>query len=367
MPVRKSKNKKKRINREKFREDLLGWYDRSGRDLPWRYKNGAVADPYRVWLSEIMLQQTTVTAVKPYYMRFLERWPDVRALASAKREEIMKEWAGLGYYSRARNLHACAQVVANDLKGVFPEEQKSLMQLCGIGDYTSAAIRAIAFNKPAVVVDGNIERIASRVFAVTEPLPGSKPLLKEKAAAFYEGFEARPGDLAQALMDLGATICTPKSPKCMLCPVNAHCEAYAIGIAEQLPARVKAKDKPRKFGYVYHVTNEKGEILLQTRPDKGLLAGMTGFPTSDWEAEFPGHPAWIKGEPEDLGVSVYHGFTHFDLQLDLKKIEVARGFRPGEGYFWADTSKLGGFGFPTVFGKALNLFLNNGLFEVKWV
>lgn len=353
MPSAKSKNKKKLFEAAEFRGRMLEWYDRSGRELPWRYKNAQKADPYRVWLSEIMLQQTTVTAVKPYFLKFLDRWPDVRALADAPREEIMKEWAGLGYYSRARNLHACARVVAHDLKGIFPSEQAELKKLPGIGDYTSAAIRAIAFNQNAAVVDGNIERIAARIFVITEPLPASKNLLKEKAADFFEGFTDRPGDLAQALMDLGATICTPKSPKCMICPVSGFCEAYKRGIAESLPVRIKDKNKPKKFGHVYWVTNKRGDVLLHRRPEKGLLAGMTGLPTSGWETALPDHLPWGSVEPSQMP-SVFHSFTHFDLELVLSRASAQKA---PAGYFWVKPEDLKDFGFPTVFNKAVKLFL----------
>lgn len=347
-----------------FRQQLLGWYDRHARTLPWRYKKGQKADPYKVWLSEIMLQQTTVTAVAPYFEKFIKKWPSVKSLAKAPQEDIMNEWAGLGYYSRARNLHKCAQVITNKLKGVFPEDQDELKKLPGIGDYTSAAIRSIAFNKPATVVDGNVERVMARVYAITTPLPHVKKELKEKAKKFFENYTDRPGDLAQAFMDLGATICTPKSPKCMLCPVSQFCEGKKLGIAETLPVPAKAKAKPQKYGDVYWVTNSKGHVLIHRRPAKGMLGGMAALPTSDWlqDGKIKTPLLFGKEKPDVFGkkpVSIRHGFTHFDLELTLKQLKL-KNLKPQEGYFWLEPSKIEELGFPTLFKKAVNLFLKSG-------
>ena len=273
--------------RETYAADLLGWYDRHARALPWRIgpadrAAGVRPDPYRVWLSEIMLQQTTVAAVKGYFDRFTTLWPDVGALAAAPDAAVMAEWAGLGYYARARNLLACAQAVAG--QGGFPDTEDGLRALPGIGRYTAAAVAAIAFDRPAVVVDGNVERVIARVFAVQAPLPGAKAELTARAAELTPA--SRPGDYAQAMMDLGATICTPRRPACGICPVRRHCAGQAQGIAADLPRKVAKAAKPTRQGTVFIARRADGAVLLETRPPRGLLGGMPGFPGSDW-AESP--------------------------------------------------------------------------------
>jgi A/G-specific adenine glycosylase len=231
---------------------LLGWYDRHRRDLPWRARPGAAPDPYRVWLSEIMLQQTTVFAVGPYFERFLQRWPDVQALAAASLDEVLREWQGLGYYARARNLHACADVVAARHRGAFPRDPAELRKLPGIGNYTAAAIAAIAFDRRAAAVDGNVERVIARLYAVEEPMPSAKPRLRALAEALVP--HERAGDFAQAMMDLGATICTPRRPRCALCPWRPNCAAAAQGRIEHLPARAEKPERPWRYGVAFWLT-----------------------------------------------------------------------------------------------------------------
>ena len=344
---------------QELRGQILKWYDTHGRELPWRYKNGAKPDPYKVWLSEIMCQQTTVQAVKPYYTKFLTLWPTIENLANAPQEDVMKEWAGLGYYARARNLHKCAQIIANDMAGTFPNNQTDLKKLPGVGDYTSAAIASIAFNEPATVMDGNIERIIARLFALHDPLPKSKPIFKEKTALLFEDFNDRPGDLAQALMDIGTSICTPKNPRCILCPIQNTCEAYKQGIQDELPVKIKLKNRPRKYGEAYWIENTKGEILFHKRPEKGLLGGMIGLPTTSWETNIKN----IKTEKSLQAYkfhnfksqAIHHTFTHFDLKLTLKTASFGKDTSLPDGYLWANPHDMGK-SLPTVFKKAFNLF-----------
>ncbi len=346
-------------NVEGFRTSLLKWYDRHRRVLPWRALPKQKADPYHVWLSEIMLQQTTVPAVVPYFLKFLQKWPTVHDLAQADAEDVMQNWAGLGYYARARNLHKCAKHVSGKLGGVFPSTLDGLKDLPGVGDYTSSAIRAIAFNKPANVVDGNVERIMARIFAVTQPVPESKPFLKKLAEAMAEGETKRPGDYAQALMDLGATICTPSSPKCMLCPVRDYCDAYEQGIAANLPMRKAKQKKPQKHGYVYWIKNDSGHILFERRGEKGMLAGTIGLPTSPWvdEAIEKTHlSSTLNGTKSP--VMVRHSFTHFDLELQGITGKAAEKDLPGAGnYFWVPPKEAEKLGIPTLFKKALKQFI----------
>src|SRR6201991_2673409 len=260
---------------------LLAWYDRHRRKLPWRAPAGERADPYRVWLSEIMLQQTTVKAVGPYFEKFVARWPDAAALARASLDDVLRMWAGLGYYSRARNLHACAVTVARDHGGMFPDTEDGLRALPGIGPYTAAAIAAIAFGRRTMPVDGNIERVVSRLYAVEEPLPQAKPLIQQLAATLLG--DTRAGDSAQALMDLGSTICTPKKPACALCPINDDCLGFARGDQETFPRKAAKKTGELRRGAAFVVTRG-GELLVRTRAEKGLLGGMTEVPTSEWLA-----------------------------------------------------------------------------------
>ena len=260
---------------------LLAWYDRHQRRLPWRALPGQASDPYRVWLSEIMLQQTTVKAVGPYFEKFTARWPTVAALGSASLDDVLRMWAGLGYYSRARNLHACAVTVLREHGGAFPDSEDGLRALPGIGPYTAAAIAAIAFGRQTMPVDGNIERVVSRLFAVEDPLPKAKPRIQALATTLLGA--SRGGDSAQALMDLGATICTPKKPACALCPLNDNCAARARGDQETFPRKAPKKTGTLRRGAGFVVTRG-GELLVRTRAEKGLLGGMTEVPTSEWLA-----------------------------------------------------------------------------------
>lgn len=303
-----------------------------------------------------MLQQTTVPAVGPYFLTFLEKWPSVHDLAKAPREDVLAAWAGLGYYARARNLHKCAEIVSRDHGGSFPDDEKSLQKLPGIGPYTSAAITAIAFDKPASVVDANVERVMARIFCVKKPLPGSKKDLVSKAARISEGRKDRPGDFAQALMDLGAVICTPASPKCGACPVSRFCEAREKGIQESLPARQKKAEKPRKYGYVYWIENPQGAVLFERRPEKGMLGGMMGLPGSDWlqDRKLLRHPAFVCAEKETLSEKVFHSFTHFDLELTLQKTSISAG-QAGQYAHWVKKEDIAALGLPTLFRKAVKL------------
>jgi A/G-specific adenine glycosylase len=329
------------------RGKILDWYDRHKRDLPWRDIN----DPYKTWLSEIMLQQTTVTAITPYYHKFLEKWPTIFDLANAAQDEVMHEWAGLGYYSRARNLHKCAQIIVSDYGGEFPQTQPELKKLPGIGDYTSSAILAIAFNKPATVMDGNIERIISRLYTIKNPLPAAKNEFREKTAHFFSPEDTRHGDMAQALMDIGATICTPKAPKCMICPANQYCAAFKNGNPEHYPVKSAKKSRPSKQAYAYWVEN-KGKILLERRPDTGILAETLGFPVSDWNAESLEHPAHFQNI-RDTGHSIRHTFTHFDLELKLCTATIAKPAKT-QKYYPPESNVF--IGLPTLFSKVYKHF-----------
>jgi len=304
---------------------LLAWYDVSARVLPWRTRGGVKPDPYRVWLSEIMLQQTRVETVLPYYAKFLARWPDVTALANARQEEVLSAWAGLGYYARARNLHACAKAVVAEFGGIFPEGEDELRHLPGIGAYTSAAISAIAFGRKATPVDGNIERVMSRIFAVEDKLPAAKKTLSRLAAEMTPAHRA--GDFAQALMDLGATICTPKRPACGICPWMESCEARVRGDQETFPRKTEKTEGKLRKGAAFFVLREDNRILLRTRAATGLLASMTEVPGSAWSAEYKES---VKGAPlanikwqKTTGI-VRHVFTHFPLELTVYAAHVPK-------------------------------------------
>ncbi|MBT4740134.1 MAG: A/G-specific adenine glycosylase [Rhodospirillaceae bacterium] len=351
-------------------QDLLAWYDRHRRRLPWRALPGETADPYAVWLSEIMLQQTTVTAVKPYFVRFLSRWPTVEALAAAGLDDVLTEWAGLGYYARARNLHACAKVVAEKHDGVFPKTEDALLALPGIGAYTAAAITAIAFGRKAVVVDGNVERVMARVYAVEEPLPKAKASLKALAAELTQ--DHRPGDYAQAVMDLGATVCTPKSPSCVLCPWQEPCRARHLGIASDLPRRAPKKERPTRRGVCFWLTRSDGAILLRRRPEKGLLGGMMEIPSTPWHndqwaMDIAKTHAPVSVAPtkwRSLDGIVMHTFTHFHLELEVEAALITdkrAGAVGGEKDFvWAHLDALGDQALPSVMRKVVKHALKVG-------
>ncbi|HKT19335.1 MAG TPA: A/G-specific adenine glycosylase [Stellaceae bacterium] len=333
---------------------LLAWYDRHRRVLPWRAPPGERPDAYRVWLSEIMLQQTTVVAVGPYFERFLERWPRVEALAAASLDEVLHAWQGLGYYARARNLHACARSLVAEHGGAFPTTEAELRALPGIGAYTAAAIAAIAFDRPAMPVDGNIERVVARLFAVREVLPNAKPRLRELAASLLP--ERRQGDFAQAAMDLGATICTPKKPKCVLCPWREDCAARRAGIAESLPLRTPKRAKPMRRGVAFWIEDKSGAVLLRRRPAKGLLGGMIEVPSTEWRGK-----AWEIEEAKKaaplpaarwtlLSGVVRHSFTHFDLEL---QVLAGKATRAPSDLLWVLPQALQTQALPTVMKKVI--------------
>jgi len=336
---------------------LLGWYDRHRRKLPWRAPAGVRADPYRVWLSEIMLQQTTVKAVGPYFEKFVARWPDVTALARASLDDVLRMWAGLGYYSRARNLHACAVAVARDHGGAFPDTEADLRALPGVGPYTAGAIAAIAFDRRTMPVDGNIERVVSRLFAIEQELPQAKPCIQERAATLLGA--SRAGDSAQALMDLGASICTPKKPACVLCPLSEYCVARMRGDQETFPRKAPKKSGALRRGAAFVVTRGD-ELLVRSRPEKGLLGGMTEVPGSDWLAGHNDNAA-LQQAPVHKGIArwhrkagvVTHVFTHFPLQPVVYTAKVAARARAPAGMRWVPIATLADEALPNVMRKAI--------------
>jgi A/G-specific adenine glycosylase len=318
-------------------QSLLGWYDRNARDLPWRIppelsRNGIRPDPYRVWLSEVMLQQTTVAAVRSYFERFTRLWPTVADLARAEDAAVMAEWAGLGYYARARNLLKCARVVTEDHVGTFPSTVEGLRRLPGIGPYTAAAIAAIAFGARETVVDGNVERVMARLYDEHTPLPKAKPILTAHAAGLTP--QDRAGDYAQAVMDLGATICTPRNPACGICPWREPCLARQRVTAASLPKKEPKKAKPVRFGFAYVGRRSDGAWLLETRPERGLLGGMLGWPGSDWN-EKPDHNPPAEADWRVLGAEARHTFTHFHLRLQILTTELEVSVSPAAGQFLA--------------------------------
>ena len=334
--------------------ELLRWYDRHRRVLPWRARKGERADPYRVWLSEIMLQQTTVKAVAPYYARFLARFPNVAALAEAPLKDVLKLWAGLGYYARARNLHACAKAVV-ERGGAFPGDEEGLRELPGIGAYTAAAIAAIAFDQPASPVDGNIERVIARLFAVEDELPAAKPRIRAFAEALTPS--RRAGDFAQAMMDLGATICTPKSPACALCPWMESCSARARGDQESFPRKAEKKTGALRRGAAFVAVRADGFLLTRTRPEKGLLGGMTEVPTTEWARDFydttaldhaPFNAAWRR-----VPGIVTHTFTHFPLELTVYRADVSTKAKAPAGTRWIPLAGIAGEALPNVMRKVV--------------
>ena len=342
-------------------ERLLIWYDTHARDLPWRIgpaesKQGQLQDPYKVWLSEVMLQQTTVAAVKEYYFRFLSLWPTVDDLAGALDADVMAEWAGLGYYARARNLLKCARTVRDEFEGVFPNTQDALIKLPGIGPYTASSIAAIAFDRTETVVDGNVERVMARFHNEHTPLPEAKPILTKFAEAKTPA--KRPGDYAQAVMDLGATICTPRNPKCESCPLDNLCKAKAADTQRELPKKSPKKPKPTRVGVAYIVKREDGALLLEQRPDKGLLGGMLGWPGSDWAENLPDHEPPLDVDWKTVEGVAKHTFTHFHLELTVKTACVPMGANPQSGSF-KPASNFDRSALPTVMRKAFDLTQRN--------
>jgi A/G-specific adenine glycosylase len=343
--------------------DLLAWYDRHRRALPWRAPAGKRTDPYRVWLSEIMLQQTTVKAVGPYYMRFLSRWPDVQALAAAPLDDVLKGWAGLGYYARARNLHACARAVVAHYGGQFPNSEDALRALPGIGAYTAAAVAAIAYDAPAMPVDGNVERVVARLYAIETPLPAAKSEIGRLAQELAPAH--RSGDFAQAMMDLGATICTPKRPACALCPWNDGCAARRRGDAETLPRRAPKREGALRRGAAFVALRSDGYLLVRTRPASGLLGGMTEMPTTEWTAEFEERKAVDAAPRFPAGRSrqhtawrripglVRHVFTHFPLELSVYVAKLPPRTRAPAAMRWVALDDVAGEAFPSLMRKVL--------------
>ena len=333
---------------------LLAWYDANRRVLPWRALPGELPDPYRVWLSEIMLQQTTVAAAGSYYHKFLARWPSVRALASASLEEVRAAWAGLGYYSRARNLHLAAQLVVRRHGGVFPARAEELRKLPGIGPYTAGAIAAIAFGAQEAAVDANAERVIARYFAIEAPLPGAKPELRRAAQSLVPS--ERAGDFAQAIMDLGALVCAPKQPACVRCPLAGDCCGRARQIAELLPRRAPRRERPLRRGAAFVVRNGKGAILVERRPESGLLAGMLQPPLGPWGPKFPTRDVAFAQAPfaadwQRCAGSVKHGFTHFELEIQVWHTTVP--LRSRANGLWLAPDKLAHAALPTVMRKII--------------
>jgi A/G-specific adenine glycosylase len=346
-------------------ERLLPWYDHHRRVLPWRALPGETPNPYRVWLSEIMLQQTTVAAAGPYFQRFLARFPTVAALASAPVEDVMHAWSGLGYYARARNLHKAAQVVVAEHGGRFPDTEEALLGLPGIGPYTAAAIAAIAFDRCAAAVDGNAERVIARLFAIVEPMPAAKKAIRARALTIVP--DARPGDFAQALMDLGSGICTPTAPKCILCPLTEVCAARGLGIAEQLPARAAKAERPTRRGIAFWITDDKGRVLLRRRPPSGLLGGMMEVPSSAWREGRLDRAMALADAPlalewRALSGRVRHVFSHFALELTVMtaRASAAEARALKAPYAWRAVDALDREALPSVMAKIVRLALAEG-------
>ena len=343
-------------------QKLLNWFDIHGRTLPWRPKPGQAKNPYPIWLAEIMLQQTTVATVKDYFEKFMMKWPTLKDLAQASQDEILHAWAGLGYYSRARNLHKCAQYVVNELGGKFPQDYDQLLKLPGIGPYTAAAISAIAFEKQATIVDGNVERVISRLYEITTPLPTSKPIIKDYASKLTP--INRPGHYAEAIMDLGATICRPKKPLCALCPLQANCQSHAKGTYEELPFKIKAKKIPTRKAVMFWVESD-GHIIIRKRPESGLLGSMWELPSTPWDtqsykdyAKNPDHQAHrpIETDYTKLNGFITHTFTHFHLEIEIHKAILSEQH---PDFHWVALKNLHLYAIPTVINKAIKFTRNS--------
>jgi A/G-specific adenine glycosylase len=337
---------------QRMRRRLLAWYDSNRRDLPWRAAPGCAIDPYHVWLSEIMLQQTTAAAVVPYFTRFVRRWPRVEDLAAAELDDVLRAWAGLGYYARARNLHTCARVVSDVHGGEFPQAEEALKRLPGIGDYTAAAIAAIAFARPAAPVDGNIVRVIARLFAVEAEMPRARPAIESLARMLTP--VGRPGDFAQALMDLGATICKPRRPRCGACPLQPDCDADGLGHPERFPVKAVKKPRPQLHGTVFWIADGSGAILLRRRPKDGLLGGMMEVPSTAWRAQrwplteaLSAAPVQAEWRPLPGGVS--HSFTHFNLELTV--VAGTTFDTTAAGGIWCQPDQLDRHALPTLMRK----------------
>ncbi|OJX12283.1 MAG: A/G-specific adenine glycosylase [Caedibacter sp. 37-49] len=340
----------------KHHKALLNWYDLKGRDLPWRAKGNQKTNPYHVWLSEIMLQQTTVVTVIPYFLSFIKKWPTVQALAQASLDDILHAWQGLGYYTRARNLYLCAKEIVNDYNSQFPCSSSELIKLPGIGPYTSKAIAAIAFNEQVLPIDGNIARILARLYAISTPLP--EGMISIQNAAFEFTPELRPGDFAQAMMDLGASLCTSRSPVCLECPFRLICKAYAVGTQAGLPVKSKKPIRPKKYAVAYILKREDGAILLRKRPENGLLGGMMEIPTSKWSTtklkmnDVPKN-APIAIDWESSSIEIKHSFTHFDLEIMIYSGNISMEKSQALEGFWVFPHQIGNYALPTLFKKII--------------
>ncbi|UZW54478.1 A/G-specific adenine glycosylase [Sphingobium sp. JS3065] len=340
-------------NIRKIASDLLAHYDVHARKLPWRAPPGAnAADPYPVWLSEVMLQQTTVAAVGPYFAKFTQRWPDVAALAAAADADVMAAWAGLGYYARARNLLACARAVAGDHGGVFPDTEDGLRALPGVGAYTAAAVAAIAFGRRAVVVDANVERVVARLYAIATPLPAARAEIRAATDAITP--DLRAGDFAQAMMDLGATICTARNPACGICPLRQDCAAFRTADPAAFPVKAAKKARPHRLGHGWWIERPDGHVWLVRRPDKGMLGGMRALPSSEWN-DAPDATPPLSAPWRRLAEPVAHVFTHFSLALTVHHAHVGPDVTPpGEGEWWP-VAEIGKAGLPTLFARAAEM------------
>ncbi len=357
------------MRRHAIASRLLAWYEDRGRELPWRIgpaarQRGARPDPYRIWLSEVMLQQTTVAAVVPYFRRFMARWPTVHALAVADPDAVMAAWAGLGYYSRARNLIVCAKIIAADRKGVFPDDPAELKALPGIGPYTSAAIAAIAFDRSVAVVDGNVERVVSRLFAIDTPMPAAKKAIRASLEPLVP--ERRPGEFAEALMDLGATVCAPRSAQCGCCPLENECAARANGNPTGYPVKAARRARPQRHGIAYVALREDGAVLLRRRPPTGLLGGMAEVPGTPWRAADAGTAInsdaarpLLASNWQALPVSIVHGFTHFTLTLSVETATVPASTPAPTGCWWAPVNRIDEEALPTVMRKVIKSVLDS--------
>lgn len=342
----------------KIAGDLLAYYDAHARRLPWRAPPGAnAADPYRVWLSEVMLQQTTVAAVGPYFAKFTGRWPTVEALAAADDADVMAAWAGLGYYARARNLLACARAVAGDHGGVFPDTEERLRALPGVGAYTAAAVAAIAFGRRAVVIDANVERVVARLFAISTPLPAARAQIRTATDAITP--EMRAGDFAQAMMDLGATICTTRSPACGVCPLRIDCAAFRTADPAAFPVKAPKRARPHRKGHGWWIERADGHVWLVRRPDKGMLGGMRALPSSDWN-DAPDATPPLAARWNALADPVVHVFTHFSLELSVHVGHVRQDATPAGPGEWWPIARIGDAGLPTLFRRAADAAIKAG-------
>ena len=358
--MNKVNQKTDKVNHSKFSTSLLKWYDKEARKLPWRIppeltKKGVKNDPYKIWISEIMLQQTGVKTVQTYFINFINKWPNIQNLNAASENDILREWSGLGYYRRALNLKKCAEIICENYNGKFPDNEKELLNLPGIGSYTAAAIISIAFNKPAIVIDGNIQRITSRLYEIKEDIKKSKSKIYGKLENFCS--KKRPGDFAQALMDLGAKICKPLNPKCNFCPLVKYCLAYKNNTYQSIPLKTKKLNKVIKKGYLYIGITTEEKIILIKRPKKGLLGGTICPPSSDWKQnEFPTPKPPFKGDWKILSKSIFHSFTHFDLELKVMMSTINE--YPNDAYLEPLNSNTLN-SLPTVMKKGVELIIDN--------